>query len=97
MVEITQKQIDAWKKEHGEIFKLNYFDEVIYVKGPDRKTVSYASASANGDILKYNEVILENSWVHGNKDLIKKPGFLLSMSANIGNMVGIAEVEMVKL
>ena len=61
--EITQEQIQEWKSKHGDIFRLKIEDKECYLKTPDRKTLSYASSTATKDPLKFNEIILKNSWL----------------------------------
>lgn len=96
--EDKKKQIQAWKAEHGEIF---YFkvgpDKECYLKKPSRQIVSYASASATEDPMRYNEVILEDCWLAGHEEIKTDAGLFISISQHITSIIGIVEVEMVKL
>ena len=35
--EISQEQIDAWKKQHGDIYAIKVDGKTAYLKKPDRK------------------------------------------------------------
>ena len=43
--EVSQEQIDAWKKQHGDIYATKVDGKTAYLKKPDRKTLSFASVS----------------------------------------------------
>lgn len=96
--EVLQKQINAWKAEHGEIF---YFkvgeNKECYLKKPSRQTLSYAAMAAQTDPLQYNEVILNDCWLAGDEIIKTDTGLFLSISQHLPNLVQMVEVEMVKL
>ena len=41
--EITQVQIEDWKKKHGEVISYSVEDKVGYFRKPTRQEISYAS------------------------------------------------------
>lgn len=96
--ETRANQITAWKAEHGEIF---YFklgnNKECFLKKPDLKIISYAAQAAQADPMNYNKVILAECWLAGHEEIKTEPGLFLSISQKIEGMVGIVEVEMVKL
>lgn len=93
----TKEQIEAYKKEHGELTLVQAGDKTCILKKPTRKTISYASVAASNDPLKYNEVILKECWVDGDEEIKTDTGLFLSVSAKLNELVGLVEVEMVKL
>lgn len=98
LAENRQRQIDAWKVEHGEIF---YFKvgptKECYLKKPSRQTLSYAAVASETDPLRYNEVILEDCWLAGHEEIKTDTGLFLSISQHIPGLIEMVEVEMVKL
>ena len=98
MKEVTQGQINAWKKEYGEIFRFNVGkDKVCFLKKPSRNALSYASMAAQTDPLKYNEYILEDCWLAGDEEIKTDNGLFLSIGQKLPLLIEMVEVEMVKL
>lgn len=95
--EVTQEQIDAWKKEHGDLKKVHVGSKSCILKKPSRKALSYATVAAQTDPLKYNEIILEDCWLAGDEEIKTDSGLFLSLSAHLTELVGMVEVEMVNL
>ena len=95
--EITQKQIDAWKAEHGEIFMLSVGDKKAYLKKPNRKTLSYAAIAGQKDNMVFNEIILDKCWIGGDEEIKTDDGLFLSASAKLPELIQIKEAELVKL
>ncbi|WP_312078359.1 hypothetical protein [Chryseobacterium sp.] len=98
MSEVTKKQIDAWKAEYGEVnhFKLGG-DKECYLRMPDLKIMSYATMAGQSDIMAYNKAILTECWLAGDEEIKTHPGLFLSISQKLTDMIGIVEVELVKL
>ena len=69
--EVSQEQIDAWKKQHGEIYAIKVDGKTAYLKKPDRKTLSFASVAGQKDPMKFNEIILENCFIGGDEEIKK--------------------------
>ncbi|QDP85195.1 hypothetical protein FNJ88_06310 [Chryseobacterium sp. SNU WT5] len=95
--EITQKQIDAWKVEHGEIFALKIGDKICYLKTPNRKTLSYAAMAGQKDNMAFNEIILKQCWLGGDEEIQTNDGLFLSASSKLPELIQIKEAELVKL
>lgn len=97
MEKVTKEQIDAWKKKHGDVFKLNAGDKICYLKKPSRRALGYAASAGATDPLKYNEIILKDSWLAGDEEIQTDDGLFLSVSAKLPNLIQLVEVELVKL
>lgn len=94
---VTQEQINAWKKIHGEIFKLKIEDKECFLKTPDRKTLSFASSVATKDPLKFSEILLNNCWLGGDEEIKTNNGFFLAASSKISEIIEVKEAELEKL
>lgn len=97
IAENRQKQIDAWKAEHGDVFYFKVGGKECFLKRPTRQTLSYASVAATKDPMRYNEVILDECWLAGHEEIKTNSGLFISISQHLTDLVGIVEVEMVKL
>lgn len=94
---VNQKQIDAWKAEHGDIFKITVDDKVCYLKQPGRKVLSFASTAGAKDPMQFNEVILRECWLAGDEEIKTNDGLFLSVSAKLDQLIQVKEAELVKL
>lgn len=94
---VDQKQIDAWKAEYGDVFKITVDDKVCYLKPPGRKVLSYASTAGIKDPMQFNEVILRECWLDGDEVIKTNDSLFLSVSAKLDQLIQVKEAELVKL
>lgn len=97
MKEIDSKQIDAWKKAHGDVFKVEVGGKVCYLKKPDRKVLGAASVLGKNDPMKYNEVLLENCWLDGDEEIKTDDSLFLGVSSHLAEIIEIKTAEIKKL
>lgn len=97
MENATDKQIQEWKKKHGEIFLVEVEDKKAYLKAPDRKTLSAASAIGAKDPIKFNETILKNCWIEGDKELLEDDKYFLAVGQQIDKLIEVKEASIKKL
>lgn len=95
--QIDQEKIEAWKKQHGDIFKITVENYSCILKKPSRKALSYGSSVAQTDPLKFNEVILKDCWLEGDQILLTDDTLFLSVCQKIGHLIEVKEAELVKL
>ncbi|MPL87579.1 hypothetical protein SDC9_33580 [bioreactor metagenome] len=95
--EVNQEQIDAWKKQHGEVKALIIDGHIGYLKKPDRKTLGYASTVGSKDPIKFNEIILSNCWLGGSEDIKTDDSLFLSAGQVLADLIQVKEAELVNL
>ena len=95
--EISQEQIDAWKKQYGDIFAIKVDGKTAYLKKPDRRTLSFASVAGQKDPMKFNEIVLENCFIGGDEEIKKDDSLFLAASSKIVELIEVKEAELVKL
>ena len=95
--EVNQEQIDAWKKQHGEVKALIIDGHIGYLKKPDRKTIGYASTVGSKDPIKFNEIILSNCWLGGSEDIKTDDSLFLSAGQVLADLIQVKEAELVNL
>jgi hypothetical protein len=95
--EITPEQIEAWKQQHGEVFKLVCEDKACIVKLADRKTLSFASAAGTKDPLKFNEMILKGCWLGGDIEILEVDAYFISVGVKIAELVQFKTATLEKL
>ncbi|WP_454982316.1 hypothetical protein [Capnocytophaga granulosa] len=94
---ITKEQIQSWKKQYKDIFVISVEDKKVYLRTPDRKTLSYASTLATKDPLKFNEVILDNCWLGGDEEIKTNDELFLAVSSKLPDLIQIKEATLEKL
>lgn len=91
-----QSQIDAWKRS-GDVHRFTIDGKIGYFKSPDRKILSFATASGSSDPLKFNDALIKNCWLGGDRSIIDDDRYFLTLNQKIGDLITIYESEMVKL
>jgi hypothetical protein len=77
---ITAEQIEAWKKEHGQVFKYVADDKVAYLRAVDRDTYALAAAKvSSAGPGKFNDIIIERIWLAGDEELRKQNGYYFGL------------------
>lgn len=92
---VTAEMIADWKKEHGEIFKLNVEDKTCYLKSPDRRTLGFASSTK--DTFKFNEIVLKNCWLAGDEEIFSNDSYFLAACSKLDGIIQVKEAELEKL
>lgn len=98
MSEITQKQIDQWKKKHGEVYCISFDDgKKTYIKKPDRKTISFAMTKMQTNPLAYAEVILNRCFIGGDESFQTNDDYFFGASAQLEQIMEVKSAELKKL
>ncbi|MCT4614552.1 MAG: hypothetical protein N4A49_06720 [Marinifilaceae bacterium] len=92
-----QDKIENWKKKYGDIFMYESDGKICYLKKPSRKTLGAAAVVGQNDPMKYNEILLNNCWLSGDKELKTDDSYFLGLSAKLSELVEIKEGEIKKL
>lgn len=95
---VTTEQIEAWKKKHGEVFKIEFEDgKEVYLKKPDRKVLSYAMTKAQSNPLGFAEVILLQCFLGGDEDVKTNDDYFLGASAQLEGLMEVKAAQLKKL
>lgn len=99
MYQATEQQIQEWKNKHKDIFLLTSDDKACYVRKPSRKDVSYAMAASSGgkDLIKMQEVLLNNCWLGGDEEMRTDDDYFYGVSPQLTGLMEAKEVELKKL
>lgn len=97
MYQPTPEEIADLKAKHGAIFKLVVGDKCALLKTPDRKILSFATKSAEKDPLAFNEALLKNCFVAGDKEIRDDDAYFLGASQKLADLVQIKEASLEKL
>ncbi len=97
MNKVSKEQIAQWKAQYGNVYRITVADKVAYLKSPDRKTMSYASSVIAKDPIKFNEILLKQCWIDGDAEIQTDDALFLGVSAQLAEIIEIAEAKLEKL
>lgn len=97
--EITQVQIDDWKKKHGDVISYTVEGKVGYFRKPTRQELSYASVASSQmkDMVKYTETLMNSCWLGGDRDILDKDEYFIGAMTVIEALSEVKEGEVKKL
>jgi hypothetical protein len=97
MYKPSKEEIENLKAKYGKIFKITVGDKSCILKSPTRKDLSYASTVGAKDPLKFNEVILKNCFVEGDREIVDSDEYFLGASSKIQEIIEVKEASLEKL
>lgn len=71
--------------------------KTAYFKSPTRQILGYASSVSNGDNIAYKQIIAENCFVAGDREILEQDKYFLGLAGKILQLVEIVEGELEKL
>ena len=97
-VEVTQAQIDAWKAEHKNVFKLPLATgETCYVRSPTVKELEFSQTlMAQGKYISYNISLFKQCFLGGD-DVTKDETKLMSTAGQMMQTIETVVVTVEKL
>lgn len=99
MTEVTEQQIQEWKAKHKDVYQITVDDKVCYMRKPNRKDLSYAMVASSGgkDIIKMQEVLLNNCWLGGDEEIRTDDEYFFAASAQVSGLMEAKNAELKKL
>lgn len=94
-MEFKQEQIDAWKKEHGELFLISVEDKSCVLRKPTRMELSFVSGVT--DPMQFTETLLKQLWLDGDKEMLEDDDYFLAISGKLDQVIKFKEAEVKKL
>lgn len=92
-----EQKIETWKQKHKTIFAYEVEGKTVYLKQPDRKTLSAATIGSKGDPIKYNEIVLKNCWLGDNIEMLEDDSIFYGLSQKIDEITNAKIGELKKL
>jgi len=104
---VDQAQLEAWKKKHGDIFEIIIEGHIGYLKPVDRKVMIYALTKLDitfsegkkmnlGQMVQSGEAILQNCWIGGSEEILKKDDLFISAAMEASYLVTFKNAELKK-
>lgn len=94
----TPEQIEAWKKQYGEVVEAKAEGHVAYFKKPTRPQLSYAMSLENqGKTLEMVEHVLKSCYLSGSDVFLKNTDYMLGAAGVVERLVSVKQVEIKNL
>ncbi|MEG2495518.1 MAG: hypothetical protein RSB32_07460, partial [Mucinivorans sp.] len=98
----TKEQIEAWKKEHGDVFHYKTKDgKECYFRRPSRSVLAAGAIVAGNDNYAYKQFVLTNIFLGGDSELVSesKQGdkYFLPLAQQVEAMIETVEGELKKV
>ncbi len=106
MRNVEQHEMDAWKAKYGDVFIVRIpvtasdpdsEKKVCYLKKPSRKALSYATATATKDPMKFNEILLNDCWIEGDEEIRTDDSYFLAVAPHLAGLISVKTAEVEKL
>jgi hypothetical protein len=99
MFEASKEQIKEWKAKYGDVYCVRFAsdDAACYLKTPGRKALSYASTVGQKDVMRFNEIILNDVWIAGDERIKTDDSLFISIAPKLAELINIKETELEKL
>lgn len=95
--DLTAQQIDAFKKEYGEVYLIEVEDKKCFLHQPTRQILDAASMASKKADSKFNEIILKGCWLAGDKELVNDDVYFFSASSQLSEVITFKEATLKKL
>lgn len=93
----SKERLKELKEAHGQVYYLVVEDKACLLKAPDRKTLSYASKSAEKDPMAFNDVLLKGCFIEGDTEVRDNDSYFLGASQQLAAIVEVKESSLEKL
>lgn len=94
---LTEEQIEEAKKQFGEIFQLKVEDKQCFIHKPGRQVIDLAISSSAKRNSLFNETLLRNCWLAGDKEIVEVDDYFFAVSAQLDEVVKFKTAELKKL
>ncbi|MDZ4212933.1 MAG: hypothetical protein U1C59_14590 [Methylotenera sp.] len=95
LVDLTEDQIEAYKKEYGEIFVIELDGKKCFLHKPNRQILDAANLQKKSSA--FNETLLKNCWIAGDKEFVTHDEFFFPACKRLDELITFKDAELKKL
>ena len=94
-----QETLDSLKARHKDVYEISVDGKSCLVRKPGRKDLSFAMAgsSSGKDIVRMQEILLENCWLEGDEEIKTDDALFFAAAAKLTGLMETKEAELKKL
>jgi len=101
---LTPEEIKAFKTTYGKVYKLSVksdeddsIEAQCFIHKPSRQVLDLAASSSKVKDSKFNETILKNCWLAGDKSIVENDDHFYAVSKQLNSVIKFKEAELVEL
>lgn len=94
---LTEEQIAFAKQQYGDCFQLTVEDKVCFIHKPTRQIIDLAHASSAKRTSMFEETILRNCWLAGDKDMVENDDYFYAVGNQLNEIIKFKSAELKKL
>ncbi|MCX6232436.1 MAG: hypothetical protein NTZ33_12945 [Bacteroidetes bacterium] len=94
---LTPEEINEFKKEFGNVYLLVVEGKKAYIHKPTRNIMDLAALASRTKDSQFNETILKNCWLAGDKELVEDDDYFFSAGKQLGSIIKYKEAELKEL
>lgn len=103
-IDLSPEEIVAFKKEYGKLYNLRVksdendsIEAQCFIHKPTRQVLDLAASSSKTKDSKFNETILKNCWLAGDKSIVENDDHFYAVSKQLNSVIKFKEAELVEL
>jgi hypothetical protein len=95
----TKAQIDAWKKEHGDLYQLSVDSKIMIMRKPGMRDLERAHASdpKKQKPFNFHRSLIENCKLHADEGLLENDDNYFALCTKLDEIIEVKEAEVKKL
>lgn len=97
LTDLTPEQIEGFKKEYGDVFAIEIEDKKCFIHKPTRQILDLAMTSSTKKSSLFNETILKNCWLAGDKDMVLNDDYFMGAGAVLDEVIQFKTAQLKKL
>jgi hypothetical protein len=97
LTDLTEEQISEFKKEYGNVYEIIVEDKKAFIHKPTRQILDLAMTSSSKKSSLFNETILKNCWLAGDKDIVFDDEYFMGAGAILDEVITFKTAELKKL
>lgn len=88
---VTPEQVDAWKRQHRKVYRVDVVDDgdthIGYFKRPDFATIKAVTKLAKSDEVEAGKVMFNNCRLGGSEELGKDAVLFMAVQVQLGKLL----------
>jgi len=96
-IDLSTEEIEQAKQAFGDVFQLQVEDKKCYIHKPTRQVIDLAVQSAAKRSSMFDETILRNCWLAGDKEIVDVDEYFYAVSKQLDEVIKFKTAELKKL
>ena len=95
--DLTPEEIESYKAEYREVYEITVEDKKCFIHKPTRQILDAAMNASSKRNSMFNETLLRNCWLAGNKEIMEDDDYFMGASAQLDQVIEFKTAELKKL